>query len=243
MAWWVYKCSSGANPYNAGGDWREFFDVRTAGGQAARWGLLSVVPALQQLHADDMVFAYQTDRNELVGLVRGGPDRRRRGSLRGGRGVRGAGPAAQGRERSTRGDPGLPARPKGNALPNRGVGRSTPTGGVTVGRRGCLLSRGHSSGSPRRRTSHWRMVMPHRPSAVQSSRASASLALPYRVAGRPPRAARHPSLSPTRWPLVQLSRGPGGHPILRAPDAGDGRLAPPLRLFLDGCGWRPVCAA
>jgi hypothetical protein len=70
MAWWVYKCNSRNNPYNSGGDWREFFDVRAAGGQAARWGLLSVVPALEQLHADDMVFAYQTDRNELVGLVR-----------------------------------------------------------------------------------------------------------------------------------------------------------------------------
>jgi len=44
--------------------------VCAAGGQAARWGLLSVVPALKQLHADDMVFAYQTDRKELVGIVR-----------------------------------------------------------------------------------------------------------------------------------------------------------------------------
>jgi hypothetical protein len=70
MAWWVYKCNSSEKRYNAGRDWRVFFDERAAGGRAARWGLLSVIPALKQLHADDMVFAYQTNRNELVGLVR-----------------------------------------------------------------------------------------------------------------------------------------------------------------------------
>ena len=49
---------------------REFFDERAASGRAARWGLLSIIPALSNLQPEDMVFAYQTDRNELVGLVR-----------------------------------------------------------------------------------------------------------------------------------------------------------------------------
>jgi hypothetical protein len=71
MAWWVYKCNSRNNSYqNAYGDWREFFDDRAAGGVIARWGLTSYVPALAELRPGDMVLAYQTDRNELVGLVR-----------------------------------------------------------------------------------------------------------------------------------------------------------------------------
>jgi hypothetical protein len=70
MAWWVYKCNSRENPYGAGGDWREFFDRRAAGGKAARWGLTTVIPDLSELNPQDMVFAYQTNRNELVGLVR-----------------------------------------------------------------------------------------------------------------------------------------------------------------------------
>jgi hypothetical protein len=71
MAWWVYKCNSRGHSYqNAHGDWREFFDDRAAGGLVARWGWTSDVPALGDLQSCDMVLAYQTDRNELVGVVR-----------------------------------------------------------------------------------------------------------------------------------------------------------------------------
>jgi hypothetical protein len=76
MAWWVYKCNSKENPYKSPDeppeefDWRDFFDNLAAGGNVARWGLTSVIPALAQLQPEDMILAYQTDRNELVGLVR-----------------------------------------------------------------------------------------------------------------------------------------------------------------------------
>jgi hypothetical protein len=71
MAWWIYKCNSQGHSYqNAYGDWRDFFDVRAIGGRKARWGLPSVTPDLTNLQKGDMVLAYQTDRNELVGLVR-----------------------------------------------------------------------------------------------------------------------------------------------------------------------------
>jgi hypothetical protein len=71
MAWWLYKCNSKQHPYqSADGDWREFFDDRAAHGQVARWGLISVVPELAKLHEGDFVLAYQTDRNELVGLLK-----------------------------------------------------------------------------------------------------------------------------------------------------------------------------
>ena len=35
-----------------------------------RWGSVNYVPALQQLRTGHMVIAYQTDRNELVGITR-----------------------------------------------------------------------------------------------------------------------------------------------------------------------------
>jgi hypothetical protein len=72
MASWIYKCNSESHPYqNASGDWRlNFFHGRGANGQVACWGLLSVVPELDQLQPGDSILAYQTDRNELVGLVK-----------------------------------------------------------------------------------------------------------------------------------------------------------------------------
>jgi addiction module HigA family antidote len=71
IAWWVYKCSVRNKPDSYDdGDWRDFFDKRSAGGRTARWGLTTVIPALKKLRPGDTALAYQTDRNELVGLVR-----------------------------------------------------------------------------------------------------------------------------------------------------------------------------
>ncbi len=69
MAWWVYKCNSRHHPYdNDYSDWRQFFaGVLPPGG---RWGLISVIPDLARLQLGDQILAYQTDRNELVGLAR-----------------------------------------------------------------------------------------------------------------------------------------------------------------------------
>lgn len=68
MAWWIYKCNNKkkwhGNTYK--GDWRKFFSW---GKKPETWGLLSKIPQLQKLHPGDSVFAYQTERNELVGLL------------------------------------------------------------------------------------------------------------------------------------------------------------------------------
>lgn len=78
MAWWIYKCNNQQHPNQvAYGDWREFFDV----GGVTSWGSNERVPALEQLTPGDMVIAYQTDRNELVGLTKVDSFRRRGGFL------------------------------------------------------------------------------------------------------------------------------------------------------------------
>src|SRR6266516_7783613 len=67
MSWWVYKCNSKQYPYqHAWGDWRDFFN----GNHNDPWGHTEWVPALEQLHRGDSINAYQTDRNELVGLAK-----------------------------------------------------------------------------------------------------------------------------------------------------------------------------
>jgi hypothetical protein len=68
MAWWVYKCNSKGLPYQrAVGDWRsEYFN----GDPNQEWGSTDWVPALADLKQGDMIIAYQTDTNELVGLAR-----------------------------------------------------------------------------------------------------------------------------------------------------------------------------
>jgi hypothetical protein len=69
MNWWVYRCNKNSNPYNnAWGDWLQFFagDLPPNG----RWGLTSVCRVLAALRPGDMVLAYQTDRDELVGLAK-----------------------------------------------------------------------------------------------------------------------------------------------------------------------------
>jgi hypothetical protein len=67
MAWWVYKCNSQNNFYQgAYGDWRDYFD----GDPNQEWGSRDWIPALAELRKGDTLIAYQTNRNELVGLVR-----------------------------------------------------------------------------------------------------------------------------------------------------------------------------
>lgn len=67
MAWWVYKCNSRQPDYaRASGDWREFFD----GKHGDRWGSTQWTPEIEVVKRDDIIIAYQTDRNELVGVAR-----------------------------------------------------------------------------------------------------------------------------------------------------------------------------
>ncbi len=66
MACWIYKCNGRQHPYQvAYGDWNEFFSA----GKADEWGSTEWVPDLTRLKVGDSILAYQTDRNELVGLA------------------------------------------------------------------------------------------------------------------------------------------------------------------------------
>jgi len=68
MAWWVYKCNSRGHEYqNHFGDWNTFFEKADP---EWRWGTIAYVPALARLQVGDTILAYQTDRNELVGVAR-----------------------------------------------------------------------------------------------------------------------------------------------------------------------------
>lgn len=67
MTFWVYKCNSELKPYmRTYGDWAEFF----AGRSARSWGTTKEVPQLEAAKVGDTILAYQTDRNELVGIAR-----------------------------------------------------------------------------------------------------------------------------------------------------------------------------
>jgi hypothetical protein len=64
---WIYKCNSLNQPHQiAHGDWEKFF----SSGQAKEWGSTKWLPKLAVLNEGDTILAYQTDRNELVGLAR-----------------------------------------------------------------------------------------------------------------------------------------------------------------------------
>lgn len=66
MTWWVYKCNSkGLSHQKAMGDWNDFFH----GDPNEDWGCTQLVPALAKLNKGDMIIAYQTNRNELVGVA------------------------------------------------------------------------------------------------------------------------------------------------------------------------------
>jgi hypothetical protein len=67
MRWWIYKCNSLNQPHQqAYGDWADFFDHW----REDQWGSTEWIPALKKLTVGDMIIAYQSDRNELVGLAR-----------------------------------------------------------------------------------------------------------------------------------------------------------------------------
>jgi hypothetical protein len=65
--YWVYKCNSKDREYQRTyGDWAEVFESQ--GPQW--WGTTKIVPELSKASAGDTILAYQTDRNELVGVAR-----------------------------------------------------------------------------------------------------------------------------------------------------------------------------
>jgi hypothetical protein len=67
MAFWIYKCNSRQHPAQvAFGDWDNVFnDAR-----ATSWGSTEWVKDLSKAKPGDIVLAYQTNRNELVGIAR-----------------------------------------------------------------------------------------------------------------------------------------------------------------------------
>jgi hypothetical protein len=65
--YWIYKCNSrGGEHQVAEGDWNEVFS--SAG--ATDWGSTEWIPQLKEAARGDLILAYQTNRNELVGLAR-----------------------------------------------------------------------------------------------------------------------------------------------------------------------------
>lgn len=67
MSYWIYKCNVRARSYaRAWGDWWEH--VFKPGGKRA-WGL-TTLKGVESVRVGDVLLAYQTDRNELVGTVR-----------------------------------------------------------------------------------------------------------------------------------------------------------------------------
>ena len=67
LDFWVYKCNSKGHDYQrTWGDWAEVFESE----DPQWWGTTRVVPELANAKVNDRIFAYQTDRNELVGLVK-----------------------------------------------------------------------------------------------------------------------------------------------------------------------------
>ncbi len=66
-AFWVYKCNNKNREYQrTWGDWAEVFEST----EAQWWGSTKIVPDLARAKVGDTVIAYQTDRNELVGVAR-----------------------------------------------------------------------------------------------------------------------------------------------------------------------------
>lgn len=66
MNYWVYKCNAKSPDYaSTWGDWRQHVFDRPG---SVRWGTTSL-RGVEQIEKGDTLIAYQTDRNELVGLV------------------------------------------------------------------------------------------------------------------------------------------------------------------------------
>lgn len=67
MATWIYKCNARNAPYQrAYGDWDDFFAEPGDG----EWGRTEWTPELRKAQPRDTILAYQTDRNELVGIAK-----------------------------------------------------------------------------------------------------------------------------------------------------------------------------
>ena len=65
--YWVYKCNSKNREYQRTyGDWAEVFESQSP----QWWGTTKIVPELSKASVGDTILAYQTDRNELVGVAR-----------------------------------------------------------------------------------------------------------------------------------------------------------------------------
>lgn len=66
MTCWIYKCNSRNRSHQVTyGDWDRFFTDPGNG----QWGSTEWVPKLAKAHHGDVILAYQTDRNELVGIA------------------------------------------------------------------------------------------------------------------------------------------------------------------------------
>lgn len=66
MSFWVYKCNANDHPSHVcRGDWEEVFSQN----RPMPWGKTEFIPAFRKLSVGDLVIAYQTDRNEIIGLA------------------------------------------------------------------------------------------------------------------------------------------------------------------------------
>ena len=67
MKYWIYKCNGKNMPHQVDyGDWNDVFGRRAA----TEWGSTELTGDLERVAVGDLLIAHQTDRNELVGLVR-----------------------------------------------------------------------------------------------------------------------------------------------------------------------------
>ena len=67
MASWIYKCNARNRPHQVSfGDWDDFFAEPGDG----EWGSTERIPELRKARPQDTVLAYQTDRNEFVGIAK-----------------------------------------------------------------------------------------------------------------------------------------------------------------------------
>lgn len=65
MTFWIYKCNARSPEYaNATGDWAYVFERP----EAVPWGS-TTLSGVDAIGKGDVLLAFQTDRNELVGLV------------------------------------------------------------------------------------------------------------------------------------------------------------------------------
>lgn len=75
MRYWLYKCNTKGRTGRASGDWEDVFS-----GDTSLWGEPDIIPKLGELRSGDRLLAYQTNRNELVGVARVLGFKRYRGS-------------------------------------------------------------------------------------------------------------------------------------------------------------------